>query len=250
MRYSAAGEENMTAGKHTTTLLLFRIGIMTKLSLNFLVSSLFLYCWLSVVSAQPATNKFSPTNSPASTNAVKGEMDAAIHQVERIVNQPVTAYRQIPDMHVSVFKEGWFHPGAAKPNFDTVDIRQSQETPYAKYQYVSSDLNPGIAFVGPQLEFNSMTKYFYTNRTLPKKKLTQAEMEEINRLYRIIGRCEHQLALPEPPPVAEPASTLGSSPGAPATIPARRSVFLNPWIAGALILGVVLVVFFNRLARS
>ena len=29
---------------------------------------------------------------------------------------------------------------------------------------------------------------------MPKKKLTQAEMVEINRLYRIIGRDEEQLA--------------------------------------------------------
>jgi hypothetical protein len=43
------------------------------------------------------------------------------------------------------------------------------------------------------LEFNAMTKYFYTDRSLPKKKLTEAEMVEINRLYEIIGRCEQQL---------------------------------------------------------
>jgi hypothetical protein len=28
------------------------------------------------------------------------------------------------------------------------------------------------------------------DRSVPKKKLTQAEMVEINRLYRIIGKCE------------------------------------------------------------
>ena len=38
-----------------------------------------------------------------------------------------------------------------------------------------------------------MTKYFYTDRSVPKKKLTETEMLEINRLYRIIGRCEQQL---------------------------------------------------------
>jgi hypothetical protein len=39
-----------------------------------------------------------------------------------------------------------------------------------------------------------MTKYFYEDRSLPKKKLTEAEMLEINRLYRVIGQCEQQLA--------------------------------------------------------
>jgi hypothetical protein len=38
-----------------------------------------------------------------------------------------------------------------------------------------------------------MTKYFITDRSVPKKKLTEAEMLEINRLYRIIGHCNQQL---------------------------------------------------------
>ena len=38
-----------------------------------------------------------------------------------------------------------------------------------------------------------MTKYFYEDRSLPKKKLTGEEMLEINRLYRVIGRCKEQL---------------------------------------------------------
>ena len=40
-----------------------------------------------------------------------------------------------------------------------------------------------------------MTKIFYIDRSLPKKKLTEAEMVEINRLYRVIGNCERQLQL-------------------------------------------------------
>jgi hypothetical protein len=36
-----------------------------------------------------------------------------------------------------------------------------------------------------------MKKYFYDSRALPKKRLTEAEMEEINRLYRIIGQNEN-----------------------------------------------------------
>jgi len=65
---------------------------------------------------------------------------------------------------------------------------------YAKYQYVTSDLNPRLVFPAKKLEFNSKTKYFYMDRSLPKKKLTEAEMLEINRLYRVIARDEDELS--------------------------------------------------------
>ena len=48
-------------------------------------------------------------------------------------------------------------------------------------------------FVAGELEFNAMTKYFYTDRTVPKKRLSKAEMVEINGLYRIIGQDERAL---------------------------------------------------------
>jgi hypothetical protein len=120
-------------------------------------------------------------------------MDDAIARVKAIVNQPVRQLAQTPDMNVSVYKPGWFHDGAEKPNFNTVDIRPNQKLSYEQSPYVTSDLNPGVVFIGPELEFNSMTKYFYVDRTLPKKKLTETEMLEINRLYRIMGKCEAKL---------------------------------------------------------
>ena len=51
----------------------------------------------------------------------------------------------------------------------------------------------GEVFRGPELEFNPMTKYFYTDRSVPKKKLTEAEMLQFNDLYRVIGRIDTQL---------------------------------------------------------
>jgi len=175
-------------------------------------------------------------------------MDAAIHQVEKIVNQTVLAYRRTPSMRVSEYSPGWFHEGATKPNFNTIDIRTTQETPYDKHEYVTSDLNPNIVFIGRQLEFNSMTKYFYTNRSLPKKKLTQAEMEEINRLYRIIGRCEQQLAPRQPP------EETGVQPDAASTesdsTPAKRPRLLNPYIGGGAILFLGLVLFVRFLLKA
>lgn len=67
-----------------------------------------------------------------------------------------------------------------------------------------------MVFLGRELEFNANTRYFYTDRSLPKKKLTEPEMLEINRLYRIIGHCEQQLAQlqnPEPAPETTSEST-------------------------------------------
>jgi hypothetical protein len=126
--------------------------------------------------------------------AVKTELNNAVLRVEQIVNQPVTQLVLTPEMSVSTYSPGWFHPGAERPDFKTVDIRATQDLTYAKNQYVTSDLNRGVVFLGQELEFNPKTKYFYMNRSLPKKKLTEAEMQEINRLYRVIARDEDELS--------------------------------------------------------
>jgi hypothetical protein len=138
--------------------------------------------------------------------AIKSQMYDAIFRVQDIVNQPVTQLQRTPDMLVTFYSPGWFHPGAIKPNFNTVDVRTTQTFVYDSSQYVTSDLNPGVVFLGKELEFNPMTKYFITDRLVPKKKLTETEMLEINRLYRIIGHCEQQLSElqnPDSPPTAE-----------------------------------------------
>ena len=147
-----------------------------------------------------------PPSQDAEIASINAEMNAAIEKAKAIINQKVGAVRRTANMEVYVFSPGWFHDGATKPNFGNVDVRTSRETPYAKYAYVSSDLNPGYAFIGSHLEFNSMTKYFYTDRTVPKKKLTEAEMLEVNRLYRIIGTCERKLHTLQAPP--EPAAEI------------------------------------------
>lgn len=135
--------------------------------------------------------------------AVKAQMNDAIFQVQDIVNQPVTHLKHTPDMDVAHYgPNGWFHPGAEKPDFNTVDVRNFQQLDYEGHQYVTSDLNPGVVFLGSELEFNPKTKYFYTDRSVPKKKLTEAEMLKINDLYRVIGKCEQQLdELQHPKPV-------------------------------------------------
>jgi hypothetical protein len=159
--------------------------------------------------AQPAAapaDVVSGTNAATSPEAQLAalllERTNAWQRVLQIVNRPVTAYVETPELEASVYSPGWFHPGAIKPNFNTVDVRQSQELAYAKSQYVTSDLNPGVVFRGQDLEFNSMTKYFYLNRSLPKRRLTEAEMVGINQLYRIIGHCEHEISQLQAPPDA------------------------------------------------
>jgi hypothetical protein len=162
--------------------------------------------------AQPSSDQ-----TPADTNSTPDQIAAfqlqltnAWHQVETIVCQPVHAYQRTPGYGVSVYGPGgWFHPGAETPDFNHVDIRQSQELPYATHPWVSSDITPTMMFHGSDLEFNAMTKLFYTNRDLPKKKLTEAEMLQINSLYRTIGHCQNEIAKLQPPPAAD--ATMGAA---------------------------------------
>jgi membrane protease YdiL (CAAX protease family) len=162
--------------------------------------------------------------------AVIAERDAAIEQVKRIVNEPVAPLPRDPEALVSRYSPGWFHEGAQRPDY-SADVRATQELPYERHQYVTSDLNPGLMFRGRDLEFNPMLKYFYTDRSLPKKRLGEAEMAEINRLYRIIGAREADLArlrgqgVPGAP-VAEEAPNRGPLYAAAAVLVALLAVLL------------------------
>lgn len=169
---------------------------------------------------QPGT-----TNIDSKVAALKAEAEEAMQKVRAIVNQPVKRYLRRSDMRVAEFSPGWFHEGAMEPDFDTVDVRTTQEFPYDKYTYVTSDLNPGIVFIGHQLEFNSMTKLFYTDRTVPKKRLTEAEMLEINRLYRVIGRCKDELRRLLEPNSSDPRAAASAGREVPHTEPERKPFF-------------------------
>lgn len=177
--------------------------------------------------ASQATTPDSP-GSPAGTNvvdqvaALKLDLTNAFAAVQKIVNQPVQAYRRTSDMQVSIFRPGWFHPGAPRPDFNHVDIRQTREEDWGKLtQWVTSDLNPGVVFRTADLEYNPMTKYFYTNRSLPKRRLTEAEMVEINRLYRIIGHSEDEILRLEMPAETAAARTAAQT-EAEETVPGQK----------------------------
>lgn len=196
------------------------------------------------------------TNSPTDTSTPEGriaaleeEMKAAVQQVQKIVNQPVARLPRRPGMRVGEFKPGWFHEGASKPDFNNIDVRTTRETIYDQYDYVTSDLNPGIVFIGKQLEFNSSTKYFYKDRTIPKKKLTEAEMLEINRLYRIIGRCEGEIAKLKKPPAAATASSDDTASGAGGGAE-KRPRLLNPYVGGGLLLLALIILFLLSRRRN
>ena len=142
-------------------------------------SLLIVIALLALAACAPA-----PNGAPSSITDLNAEAAQARQRVVDIVNRPVEGVARTGE--AAVFSPGWFHPGAIKPDFGTVDVRATQEFPYAGY--VTSDLNPSEMFYGRDLEFNAMTKYFYTDRTRPKARLSQADMLEINRLYRVIAR--------------------------------------------------------------
>jgi hypothetical protein len=199
--------------------------------------------------ALPSAQAQNPSPQTQQTNvaALQAEMDQAMERVRQIVNQPVTRYARQAGMRVRISKDGWFHPGARRPNFNTVDVRNTQEKPYDQFPYITSDLNPGVVFAGPQLEFNVQLKFFYTDHSLPKKKLTETEMLEINRLYRIIGRCEQQISEIQGTAPAEDSDALVETETL-VRVPVPRSRCIKGGIALAAVL--VLYVGYKRIARK
>jgi hypothetical protein len=119
----------------------------------------------------------------------RAKLNDALDKVRAIVNQPVESFPMTEELkyQTPVYKPGWFHPGAVVPDFNVIEVEKTQETNYAKNEWVTSDLTPDRVFRGADLEFNAMTKLFYVDRTLPKKKLTMDEMKQIDLLYRKIG---------------------------------------------------------------
>ncbi len=175
--------------------------IFRRGSKSICLSLLILFAATAQLSAQTTNDQPAADNN--STNdqiaALQLQLTNAWLQVDAIVCQPVPAFRRDPGYHVAVYSF-WFDPGAPTPDFNRVDVRQSQDLHYLKYPWVSSDLTPNMMFRGADLEFNEMTKLFYTNRDLPKKKLTEAEMLQINSLYRTIGHCQSEIQRLQPPP--------------------------------------------------
>ncbi len=216
------------------------------------ILSFILLACLGLHAQQPAAQNsaVASTNSTADQiAALQLQLTNAWLRVCAIVNQPVQAYQLDHRDHVSISSPGWFHPGASIPDFNTVDVRQTQQFPYASDPYITSDLNPGMMFKGSDLEFNAMTKLFYTNRMVPKKRLTEDEMVEINSQYRTIGRCQDQIRELQAGPVGNAAaddvdnSTNDIAPGQALasirSIPQKMRIFYGGIAIGVLIVLVV-----------
>jgi hypothetical protein len=147
--------------------------------------------------AAAAASVAPPTSAAALTpqaqiNKLLKQMTVAVKRVQEIVNQEVPS---VPLDRKLSLGEFYFHDGAAVPDFNTVDVRTTRETPYDAHEHIKWKGRPDVMWAGKDLEFNPMTKYFYLDSTLPKKRLTEAEMLEINKLYRVIGQCVTQLSL-------------------------------------------------------
>jgi hypothetical protein len=144
----------------------------------------------------PSHEQLASMPVPVLVATLQALLKRAVDRVVDIINEPAPTVPLTPALGAELWGPIWFHAGAIKPDFNTVDVTKTQETAdYAKFKYITSELDPGVAFPGDQLEFNSMTKFFYKDRSLPKKRLSEGDMLEINRLYRIIGKCAAQLAV-------------------------------------------------------
>jgi hypothetical protein len=150
-----------------------------------------------VAAPNPIPKASNEAAQPAgSVDSLEAQLKDAVDHVNVIVNQPVPYVPRTREnwSQCSYFPDAWFHPGAAIPDFANADVRKTQETKnYADYTYASSVFTPDRAYICSEMAFNSQTKMFYQDRTVPKKKLTDSEMLEINRLYRIIAKCCAQL---------------------------------------------------------
>jgi len=61
-------------------------------------------------------------------------------------------------------------PGRRDARLDNVDVRKTQDlSNYSRYEYVSSNMTRTVAYPGGELEFNSMTKFFYTDRSVRRR---------------------------------------------------------------------------------
>ncbi len=141
----------------------------------------------AAAASKPASTPQSP-GQLAQVAEARAKIADAVARARQIINQPVQSVPITDGMKVIMFGPVWFHPGAVTPAFSSVNIEATQETKnYEDCPFISSDLNPGQAFVGADCEFNAMTKIFYTDRSVPKKKLTLQEMQQVDHLYRVIG---------------------------------------------------------------
>ena len=130
-----------------------------------------------------------------SVETARAEFDKTTRQVQGIVNQVPQIVPKLPARAES-YHYG-YHPGAAKPDFNTENLLATREL--WKGEYVNMDEAPGVFYRSADCEFNPQTKYFYTSRNVPKKRLSDTEYKELTRLYHLLGQQEKAIASVTPP---------------------------------------------------
>ncbi len=139
-------------------------------------------------------------------------------RIRSLVNQPPPSLPRTVRMRVQSTSGAWYPETSAAPDYAQVDVRATQQNNYDGKGYLATATDPGVVYLGDELEFNPVLNYYYVDRTLPKKKLTPAEMEQINALFREIAELDQQLKSPRPssnaPASTSPASTAEAPPPA------------------------------------
>jgi hypothetical protein len=122
-------------------------------------------------------------------NDARTKLNKALAEAREIINQPMETFPMTPELKEKAgrYPEGWFHPGAEVPNFADPHVERTQNLDDGRYEWITSNLNPDVVFRSADKEFNSQTKFFYVDRTLPKKRLTKDEMAQLDVIYRQIG---------------------------------------------------------------
>ena len=141
-------------------------------------------------------------------------------RIRALVNQPPPNLPRTVRMRVQTTAEAWYPETTTAPDYANVDVRVTQQKDYDGKGYLANAANSGVVYFGDELEFNPVLNYYYVDRTLPKKKLTSAEMEQINALFREIAECDQQLKSPRPSSDAKAATPPASTAEAPP--PAQR----------------------------
>jgi hypothetical protein len=126
----------------------------------------------------------SMSSQPAAT-----ELQTVTQQIQAIVNQTPTTR---PDKIGGTIWIG-FHDGAIKPKLKFITLEQLK----AGREFYTADTAwmqgaPNVFYVAREIEFNPMTKYFYTDRTKAKKRLSEAEYDQLLPLYHRLGDLEAQ----------------------------------------------------------
>jgi len=179
---------------------------------------------------RPRQSDASPS-SPASTSATRpAHLEIAAIRLKRaraedrvrtIVNQPAPSLARTVHMRVHTTQGAWYPEPAGAPDFANVDVRATQQKNYDAKGYLAAGADPGTVYLGDNLEYNPALAYYYSDRTVPKTKLTPGEMEEINALFRTIAECDRQLKSPAAP-AAESATSAASAAPPPETVAVRR----------------------------